>query len=147
MVIVSSTGAPKDRQWWQQYCLEDVERKDYGLLKTKRSEISYRVLVGILNLLATPFLLISHYLMIFLYPCIRDSCISCCWRFFFTEKGLGSLFQSFLYYDQEFPPEVRSIGNIKSSNERIIWIRAQELTYKDQKNQIVKLNKLIEDGM
>jgi hypothetical protein len=121
--------------------------KDYGLLKTKRPEISYRLFVGLLNLLATPFLLISHYLMIFLYPCFRDTCVSCCWRFFFTDKGVGSFFESFLFYDKDFPPEPRSIGNIKSSKDNIQWVRAQELTYKDKKNKVLKLNKLVEDGM
>jgi hypothetical protein len=132
---------------WQQLGFEDIERKDYGLLKTKRTDLSYRLFVGFLNLLATPFLLISHYIIIFLYPCFRDTCISCCWRFLFTEKGLGTLFESFLFYDKDFPPEPRSIGNIKSTKESIQWIRAQDLTYKDKKNQELKLNKLVEDGM
>jgi hypothetical protein len=125
---------------------EDIERKGDGLLKTKRTDIPFRLLVACLNLFATPFLLLFHYLVIYPLPCIRDTLTSCCCRFLFTESGVGSFFQSFLFYDREFPPDASSLGDIKAKN-NIVWMRAQDLTYSDKNNQTIKLNKLVDAGM
>jgi hypothetical protein len=125
---------------------EDIERKADGLLKTKRTDIPFRLFVASLNLIATPFLLVFHYLTIFLLPCLRDTLTSCCCRLLFTESGFGSLFQSFLFYDREFPPDATSLGDIKAKNS-IQWMRAQDLTFRDKNNQSMKLNRLVDAGM
>jgi len=127
-------------------CFEDITRKEYGLLKTKRRDVGFRLFVLLLNVLATPVLLIVHFISIFVFPCIRDTFSSCVCRILFTRHGCLFCCKHMLYEDKDFPPNNKSLGSIKSSNSEIVWKRAQHVTY-EYKNTAGKLNKLFDDGM
>jgi hypothetical protein len=127
-------------------CFEDIDRKEYGLLKTKRKDFFFLFFLSLLNLFLTPLLLVSHYFIIFIYPCTRDTITSCLCRCFFTDKGLLTCFKTFLYKDSEFKSEKKSLGNIESKKE-LKWKRVSELTYEGKNQMKLKINKLFENGM
>jgi hypothetical protein len=127
-------------------CFEDITRKKYGLLKTKRRDIPFRLLVLILNIVATPILLVAHFFIIYVFPCMQSTIAGCCCRLCFTDSGLLRFCARFLYTDQEFPPTKASLGSVKT-NKTVEWKRASEITFINSKNETKKLTKLFENGM
>ena len=109
-------------------CFEDITRKKYGLLKTKRRDAWFRIFVLILNIIATPILLVVHSISIYLMPCISSSIVGCCFRVIFS-KIFMCCTQSLLFEDKEFPPNHKSLGNVKSS-QRVVWKRSSEIPWK-----------------
>ena len=127
-------------------CFEDITRKKYGLLTTKRPDMPFRLFVLALNIIATPILLVVHFFLIYVFPCIQSTVTGCCCRLCFMEAGLLRICNRFLYTDKTFPPEQSSLGNVKTT-QAIEWKRASEITFTNSKNEVKKLTKLFEDGM
>ena len=111
-------------------CFEDITRKEYGLLKTRRRDVWFRVFVLVLNILATPILLVTHSIFIYLLPCISASVVGCCFRTLFSKYFL-CFTKGLRYEDKEFPPNDSSLGNVKTKN-KVKWMRSSEMTYKKE---------------
>ena len=111
-------------------CFDDITRKEYGLLKTKRRDIWFRIFVLVLNIIATPILLVVHSITIYLLPCISSSVVGCCFRFVFS-KFCWPLTKGMLYSDNAFPRNAKSLGGVKTSS-KVVWLRSSEIVYKKE---------------
>ena len=139
-------------------CFEDITRKKYGLLKTKRRDVPFRAFVLVLNILATPILLIVHSITIYLLPCIASSVVGCCFRAIFSKACLCCS-KAFMYNDPDFPPNASSLGKV-STNKKVKWIRSSEMVFEktvtssnvsgkrsSEKKELVTYDRLVDKGM
>lgn len=103
--------------------------------------IIYKLLILILNIFLTPILLIYYSFIIYLFPCIQFTLISCLCHFCSLNLFYKCFFKYILYKDKEFLPNYDSLGEIKT-NKKINWKRASEISVKNK-----KLNKLFDSGI
>jgi len=114
-------------------CFEDITRKKYGLLKTKRRDVWFRLVVLVANIIATPILLVTHSILIYLLPCISASVIGCCFRCLFS-KFCICCSKVLMFADKDFPPSPTSLGNVKTRG-KVKWLRSSDITY--EKEEVV----------
>jgi hypothetical protein len=136
------------------FCFDYLDWKN-GLIHTREQAINIRVCVFVVNIVITPFVLVGHSIYVYLIPCISGVLTNILCRILFTSRGCLSLTSGFLFTDSEFPPEARSIGNVKLKHP-IKWKRARDIVItKHQKNSVKgakpskleTLDKLFEDGI
>ena len=106
-----------------------IYRKPYSLFESRRKECHYLAIVLLLNILATPVLLVGYAIYIYVFPCIKGTIASfCCRCLFYRKLGCYNIFQCFLFKDKEFPPDGASLGDVKMK-EPLAWKRIQDVEF------------------
>jgi hypothetical protein len=126
---------------------ETVEWKN-NLIRTRERDILTRGCVCLVNVLITPFVLLFFSIKIYLLPCIQACISTICCKLLFTNAGFLCCTESFLFTDQEFPPNSTTLGKV-AARTKIGWKRVSkiELQKKNSNDKIKTVSKVFESGI
>jgi calpain-15 len=119
-------------------------KQEYALCEADSDNGCVRCLVCLINAMLTPFMLVYYAFKIYVFPCISATISGCCFSILFGDGCLGSVFESFLFEDSDFPADSESLGEVKVDAE-IEWVRAMELEYGDKEEKY--FSKLFDKGL